>query len=284
MSIRSRATRPLIPRRMFATIALTAVATLGFVIAAPSSGAFAIDHDSPQARVAFSLEHGHYLDDISAGRITDADIDAVGKTGLTFSGRHIDKWLDLSPEEEAARQKAATALRSAAAGDPDVAVMAQKMRSLQSQVSAAKASNSAAAADASAAAVEDSATAAKDSATSSYRPAPLSPNAPVTESKWWNPFHIHIPPIHIHIPPIHIPIPHWSFFIGNAIIRGIISALGGSIAGVICVLIPDLTKLTCVLLAAVAAGFIEFIKTNGICGGHGLTFRLPIFSIHCGRD
>jgi hypothetical protein len=271
MSIRSRATRSLTPRKMFVTTALTVVAALGFVIAAPSSGAFAAGHTSPQERVAFSLEHGHFLDDVAAGRITDADMDAVGKTGVTFAGHHIDKWLDLTPEEEAAKEKAAAALRSATAGDPDVAAMGQQLRSLQSDVTAAKTADSAAAVDASVATSDSS-------AASTYRPAPLSPDAPVTESKWWNPFHIHIPPIHIHI-----PIPHWSFFLGNAVIRGILSAIGGGLIGTICVLIPDLTKITCVLLAAVMAGFVEFIKTNGICGGHGMTFRVPDFAIHCGH-
>ena len=107
MSIRSRATRYLTPRRMLVTTALTVVATFGLVIAAPGSNAFAAGPTSPQERVASSLEHGHLVDDLRAGRITDADIDAVGTTGLDVFGQHIDKWEGLSPAEEAAQAKAA---------------------------------------------------------------------------------------------------------------------------------------------------------------------------------
>ncbi|WP_440696529.1 hypothetical protein [Clavibacter nebraskensis] len=271
MSIRSRATRSLTPRKMFVTTSLTIVAAFGFVIAAPGSDAFAAGPTSPQERVAASLEHGHLLDDVTAGRITDADMTAVGKTGLDVDGRHIDGWEDLTPEQEAAQAKSAAELGAALDADPEAASTMQALASAQS--------------DGQVAASLDG------TDTVSYRPAPLAANAPVTESKhWWSRFipHIHIPPIHIHVPPIviHVPpihIPQHSVFINNKLIRSFISALGGGLAGVICVMIPDLSKLTCVIMAAAMAGLIEYVKTNGICGGHGLTVEYPIIRKHCGH-
>jgi len=267
MSIRSRATRYLTPRRMLVTTALTVVATFGLVIAAPGSNAFAAGPTSPQERVASSLEHGHLVDDLRAGRITDADIDAVGTTGLDVFGQHIDKWEGLSPAEEAAQAKAAA--------DP---AMAESLASLGS-----------------ASVQMDSRVAASltGTDTTSYRPAPLSADAPVTEAKhWWSRFipHINVPKI-IHriqrilrpTPIIVDPFPPMWVFFSNALIRSVVAGSASTVAGLICAAIPDLSKVTCVLIAGAVAGLLEYVKTNGICGGHGASLHVPDFRVHCGH-
>lgn len=248
MSIRSRATRSLTPRKMLVTTALTVVAALGLVVAAPGSGAFAAGPTSPQERVAASLEHGHFLEDVQAGKISDADMTAVGKTGLTVAGHHLDKWLDLTPAEQTAQAKAGATLRASAAADPKMASTVQALKSASS---------------------DDQVSAALDS-TTSYRPAPLTANAPVTESKhWWN--------------HIHIGVDHTELYINNAWIRGLVTAGAAAAVGAICAAFPDLSKITCVLMAAAMGGVIEIVKTNGICHGRGFYIKIPDFwNSHCG--
>ncbi|MFD2339948.1 hypothetical protein FGG90_14300 [Clavibacter tessellarius] len=279
MSIRSRAARSLTPRTMLAHTALTAVAVIGLVIAAPGSDAFAAGLASPQERVAASLEHGHFLDDVSAGRITEADVDIVSTTGMDVFGHHVDKWAGLTPEEEATQGKAVAEFRASAATDPETAESIASLRSASAQMDSALAS------------------APDGTSTTSYRPAPLSGDAPVAESKhWWSRF---IPHIHINVPKIIHRIqgiigqtpnilqpiaPQWVFF-NNALIRSVMAAAGSTVAGLVCAAFPDLTKITCVMIAGAAAGLLEFVKTNGICGGHGASMHIPLPDIrfHCGH-
>lgn len=248
MSIRSRAVRSLTSRKMLVTTALTVVAALGIVVAAPGSGAFAAGPTSPQERVAASLEHGHFLDDVNAGRITDADMTAVGKTGLDVAGHHLDKWLDLTPEQETAQAKAAATLRASADADPKMAATVQALRSASS---------------------DDQIAAALDG-TTTYRPAPATPGAPVsTDLHWWN--------------HIHITIDHKELYINNAWIRGLVTAGAATAVGAVCAAFPDLSKITCVLMAAAMGGIIEIVKTNGICHGRGFYIKIPDFwHSHCG--
>ncbi|MBF4617675.1 hypothetical protein ITJ44_06250 [Clavibacter sp. VKM Ac-2873] len=252
MSTRSRATRSLTPRKMLVTTALTVVAALGLVVAAPGSGAFAAGPTSPQERVAASLEHGHFLDDVNAGKISDADMTAVGKTGLTVAGHHLDKWLDLTPAEEAAQAKAGAELRASAEADPQMAATVQAFKTASS---------------------DDQVAAALDS-TTSYHPTPLAAGAPVTESKhWWTKF----------VPHIHVTIDHRELFINNAWLRGLLTAGAAAAVGAVCAAFPDLSKISCVLMAAAMGGVMEIVKTNGICHGRGFYIRIPEFwQSHCG--
>ncbi|MBM7024972.1 hypothetical protein [Clavibacter zhangzhiyongii] len=249
MSTRSRVTRSLTPRKMLVTTALTVVAALGLVVAAPGSGAFAAGPTSPQERVAASLEHGHFLDDVNAGKISDADMTAVGKTGLTVAGHHLDKWLDLTPAEEAAQAKAGAELRASAEADPKMAATVQALKSADS---------------------DDKVAAALDGTTTTYRPAPLAPGAPVSEDKhWWN--------------HIHITVDHKELYINNAWLRGLVTAGAAAAVGAVCAAFPDLSKITCVLMAAAMGGVMEIVKTNGICHARGFYIKIPDFwNSHCG--
>ena len=252
MSIRSRATRSLTPRKLLTTTALTACAAIGLVIAAPGSGAFAAGPTSPQERVAASLEHGHFIDDVNAGRISDADLTAVGKTGLDVAGHHLDKWLDLTPAQEAAQAKAGAELRASAEADPKMAATVQALGGAQPD-------------DAGAASLDGT-------ATTSYKPAPLAADAPVTESKhWWNKF----------IP--HIDIGHRELYINNSWLRGLIATTVAIAVGSICLAFPATPKPLCLVLAAVAAGAFEKFKTDGFCHNRGAYIDLPdIWNSHCG--
>jgi len=116
-------------RSIFTTVAIGAVAAIGFVIAAPGSGAFAASNpNSPEARVGHSIETGHLLDDVTSGRITEADVIHAAKTGIDVNGQHIDNWMDLSPEQTAAADAQAASLRAAAASDPKMAASLESMK------------------------------------------------------------------------------------------------------------------------------------------------------------
>jgi len=262
MSIRSRAARSLTPRKMLATTALTVVAALGLVVAAPGSDAFAAGPITPQERVAASIEHGHLIDDYNAGRITDDDLTAVGKTGLDVAGQHFDKWLDLTPEQQAAQAKAAAQLRTAAESDPATKASIESLKSAQT---------------------DSQVTSTLDDTSTDSRPAPLAADAPVTESKhWWNHIHIHIGPIHIPHVHVHVYIDHKTIHVGNALVRAILTGGVAAAVGLVCAAFPDITKVTCVLMAAGAGALVEFIKTKGICGGHGIEIPIPeIWKVHC---
>lgn len=109
-------------RSIFTAVAIGAVAAVGLVVAAPGSGAFATGNpNSPEARVGHSIESGHLLDDVTSGRITEADVIHAAKTGIEVNGQHIDNWMDLSPEQTAAADAQAASLRAAAASDPKMA-------------------------------------------------------------------------------------------------------------------------------------------------------------------
>jgi hypothetical protein len=117
---RIRRTRP--TRSILTTVTIGALTALGFVIAAPGSGAFAVvDPRSPEARVAHSIESGHVLDDMEAGRITEADIVHAASTGIDVHGQHIDNWIDLSAEQTAEAAPQVAQLEAAAETDPRMA-------------------------------------------------------------------------------------------------------------------------------------------------------------------
>lgn len=116
-------------RSIFTAVAIGAVAAVGLVVAAPGSGAFATGNpNSPEARVGHSIESGHLLDDVTSGRITEADVIHAAKTGIEVNGQHIDNWMDLSPEQTAAADAQAASLRAAAASDPKMAASLESMK------------------------------------------------------------------------------------------------------------------------------------------------------------
>lgn len=93
------------PHRGAARVAVGALIALGFVVAAPGGGAFAVVPDTPQARVARSIEQGHLVDDLAAGRITEADLTTVAATGLDVGGRRIENWVDRTAAQDAAVER-----------------------------------------------------------------------------------------------------------------------------------------------------------------------------------
>jgi hypothetical protein len=124
-------------RSVLTAVAIGAVTTLGLVIAAPGSGAFAaVDPRSPEARVGHSIESGHLIDDMESGRITESDVVRAASVGIDVDGRHIDNWIDLSAEQTAAVQPTVDRLDAVAKADP-------KMTAARDSVKAESASSAA---------------------------------------------------------------------------------------------------------------------------------------------
>jgi hypothetical protein len=121
---RTRTARPVLP-----TLAIGAVTTLGLVVAAPGSGAFAVANPhSPEARVGHSIETGHLLDDMESGRITESDIVRAARVGIDVDGRHIDNWIGLSAEQTAEVQPEVDQLVTAARADPEMVAARDSMK------------------------------------------------------------------------------------------------------------------------------------------------------------
>ncbi|MBF4619488.1 hypothetical protein ITJ44_15530 [Clavibacter sp. VKM Ac-2873] len=111
------------PRRsFFSTIAIGAVTSLGLVIVAPGSSAFAVtDPTSPGARVGRALDSGHFIDDIESGAITEADVVQSAATGIDLHGQHVDNWMDLSPQQVAEGDALTAQLHASMDADPQMA-------------------------------------------------------------------------------------------------------------------------------------------------------------------
>jgi hypothetical protein len=127
-----RRTRP--TRSILTTVAIGAVTTLGLVIAAPGSGAFAsVDPRSPEARVGHSIESGHILDDMKSGKITEADIVHAASTGIDVHGQHIDNWIDLSAEQSTKAAPQVEQLNAAAQADPRMRAARDSLKGADSE-------------------------------------------------------------------------------------------------------------------------------------------------------
>jgi hypothetical protein len=101
------------PRLLLASVAVAAVASLGFVLSVPADMAFAAEK-TPQSAVEQSIERGSLMTDLQSGAITDAQLEAAASTGITVNGHHIDNWIDLTP----AQQKQADSAQAQLEADP----------------------------------------------------------------------------------------------------------------------------------------------------------------------
>lgn len=101
------------------SVAITAVAALGFVISVPADMAFASEK-TPQSAVEQSIERGSLMTDVQSGAITDAQLEAAASTGITVNGHHIDNWTNLTP----AQQKQADAAEAQLKADPALSAAA----------------------------------------------------------------------------------------------------------------------------------------------------------------
>ncbi|MBF4635279.1 hypothetical protein ITJ38_12765 [Agreia pratensis] len=101
------------PRLLLASVAVTAVASLGFVLSVPADMAFASEN-TPQSAVEQSIEHGSLMTDLQSGAITDDQLEAAASTGITVNGHHIDNWINLTPEQ----QKQADSAQAQLEADP----------------------------------------------------------------------------------------------------------------------------------------------------------------------
>ncbi|OUE18930.1 hypothetical protein BFL36_12880 [Clavibacter michiganensis] len=248
MSRRTKTTRIPFPPKLLATLAIGSITALGLAFTGPAGSAVA-EASTPQARVAASIEHGRLQQDVESGRITDADWDAAAATGIDVAGQHIPAWTDATSGQ---------ADDGAAQADDDDAAAAE-------QLAAASPTDDA-----------------------------------IAEQKifgihWPN---IHIPPIHIpvphihwphiHIPTIHPPhvvvtIDHPYYFFDNAEVRAIITGGAGVAVASVCAYFK-LNKYACGALAGVVAGGVEYLKTKGICDGHGWTLStITPWKSHCGH-
>lgn len=108
MSARPRARRLLSPRLAFMAMAITAVAALGISIAVPQGSAYAATSadNGPQNKVAAAVAHDTLLQDIQSGAISQADIQAVSKTGLDVQGHHIAAFTAPTAADVAAARQA----------------------------------------------------------------------------------------------------------------------------------------------------------------------------------
>ncbi len=118
MSARPRARRLLSPRLAFAAMAITAVAALGISIAVPQGSAYAATSadNGPQNKIAAAIAHDTLLQDIQSGAISQADIQAVSKTGLDVQGHHIAAFTAPTAAETAAARQAPPVYTDAAPG------------------------------------------------------------------------------------------------------------------------------------------------------------------------
>jgi len=118
MSAHPRARRLLTPRMAFTAMAITAVAALGISIATPQGSAYAATPAalSPQSKVAASIAHDTLLLDIQSGAISQADIQAVSKTGLDVQGHHIAAFTAPTAAEIAAARQAPAVYTDAGPG------------------------------------------------------------------------------------------------------------------------------------------------------------------------
>ena len=240
---RARTTRT--PRSLVASVALGAVATLGLVIAAPGSGAFATGNpNSPEARVSHSIASGHLMDDIESGRITESDVLHAGSAGIDVNGKHIDNWMDLTAAQAAASDAQIAKLNAAAAVDPETEA---SLRSTKAAIHAAEAESLL-------------------STTSSDTSRPPAKAGEISESKhWWS----------------HII--HWfTIYINNAWLRGLVAAGSAAAAIAICAFF-DFTHVTCEFVGAFMAGATEALESSNMCNGRGMYIKIPdTTNSHCG--
>lgn len=101
------------PRLLLTSVAITAVASLGFVLSVPADMAFAAEQ-TPQSVVEQSIERGSLMTDLQSGAVTDAQLEAAASTGITVNGHHIDNWINLTP----AQQKQADSAQAQLEADP----------------------------------------------------------------------------------------------------------------------------------------------------------------------
>ncbi|MBF4622432.1 hypothetical protein [Clavibacter sp. VKM Ac-2542] len=239
---RARSTRT--PRSLVASVAIGAVATLGLVIAAPGSGAFATGNpNSPEARVGNSIASGHLMDDIESGRITESDVLHAASTGVDVHGKHIDNWMDLSAAQAAESDAQIAKLNAAAAADPKTEA---SLRSAKAAIHAAEAESLL-------------------STTSSDTSRPPAKAGEISESKhWWS----------------HII--HWfTLYINNAWLRGLVAAGSSAAAVAICAFF-DISHITCGFVGAFMAGATEALESSNMCNGQGIYIKIPdTVNSHC---